>query len=72
MTNITNRINSIQIDSLLDTTQLSHLVVEHFGEAYRLAHGGSLDKDEWQNSLFSKQKVTVHVSTDIQRRGMIK
>ncbi|WP_179136018.1 Ger(x)C family spore germination protein [Paenibacillus sp. 32352] len=43
-----------------------------FGEAYRLANGGALDKEQWQSELFPEQKVKVQVHTQIQRRGMIK
>ncbi|UQZ82281.1 Spore germination protein B3 precursor [Paenibacillus konkukensis] len=43
-----------------------------FGEVYRVAHGGKLDKKEWLTSIFPDQRVEVHVKTNIQRKGMIK
>ncbi|WP_165452688.1 Ger(x)C family spore germination protein [Paenibacillus thalictri] len=42
-----------------------------FGEKYRVAHGGELDKDQWLDQTFPSLKTDVHVKVKIQRKGMI-
>lgn len=61
-----------ELQALISKLQKLRTDPAGFGEAYRLAHGGSLNKEEWQDNIFPEQKVIVHVATDIQRRGMIK